>query len=122
MIFPVVREPYEDLLDDLQACYGWIKQHTMRLKPLYNCVERLLNRRKVQRLVQAFNPRRHHWRLIFLLALLAAAGLILAEFIPEGAPAQGNRLLVFSVYTGLETVGMLLGYKLFRKFLGILKN
>ena len=28
MIFPEVRSPYEDLLDDLQACYSWVKQHT----------------------------------------------------------------------------------------------
>ena len=122
MIFPEVRSPYEDLLDDLQACYRWIKQHTFRLKPVYRGVEGFFNLRITYKLVQAFNPRKHPWRLIFLLALFAAAGLILAEFIPEGAPAKGNRLLVFSVYIGLETAGVLLGYKLFRTFLGIIKG
>ena len=85
-------------------------------------IERFFNLRITYKLVQAFNPRKYHWRLIILVALLAAAGLILAEFIPEGAPAKGNRLLVFSVYTGLETAGVLLVYKLFRNFLGIFKD
>lgn len=122
MIFPEVREPFEDLPDDLQACYGWIKEHSRRFKPFYNRVERVLNHRKVQGLVQAINPRRHSWRLIILLAGIASAGLLLTEFLPEGMPAKGNRLLVFSVYSGLEVAGVLLGYKLFRKFLGIFRT
>ena len=94
----------------------------IRLKPLYIRIERFFNLRITYKLVQAFNPRKYHWRLIILVALLAAAGLILAEFIPEGAPAQGNRLLVFFVFTGLETSGVLLGYKLFGNFLGIFRK
>jgi hypothetical protein len=122
MIFPEIRSPYEDLVDDLGSYYVWIKQHTTRLKPLYIHLERFFNLHSLQKLVQAFNPRRHPWRLIILAALLVVAGLLLVEFMQDGSAAKGKRLLIFSIFTGIETGGVLLGYRLFHQFLGIFRN
>jgi hypothetical protein len=122
MIFADVRPPYEDIFDDLDACYQWIKQHTSALKSFYRRLERFLNRRKVQNLIQSLNPRKHPWRLIVLLAFAGALTLLLNEFQSEGLPQKNKFLWVFSVYTGIETLGVLLGYKLFRKFLGIFQT
>ncbi|HEX7542182.1 MAG TPA: hypothetical protein VF352_08630 [Anaerolineales bacterium] len=68
------------------------------------------------------NPRRHHWNLVILAAVAMGLLLVLVEAVAEGmSPNLGRALLVVGVYVSLEEAGVVLGYLLFGKYLGIFR-
>ncbi len=46
----------------------------------------------------------------------------LPEVLGEGAPNRSIILLMLTVFIGIEGAGVLLGYVLFRQFLGIVRS
>lgn len=68
-------------------------------------------------------PRGRQWALVTALGVLAGLALVAAELLADGggaAPAPLARIaLVVSVYVGLETSGLLIGYALLRGPLGL---
>ena len=108
-LWPGGKTPaFETFLDDLTALYHYMK---LRLQgvPLI----------KKFQLPRRLNPRRHPWLLVILLALGAGLALLAAEGLGEGLPKPEAMLLVAGVYVGIEGAGVLLGYVLFNRYLGI---
>jgi hypothetical protein len=122
-IFPVLDGAYEDVLDDLAAVVGWLKEHIRPARGLFNCLEGLAGRRWVRAATGWLNPRRHAWNFVLPAALLMGVALMLTEALGEGlAPQLNTVVLVAGVYIGLECAGVLLGYGLLGRFLGLFRR
>jgi hypothetical protein len=121
-IFPPTGEVAEDFLDDLFAFHQWLKVRANFASFFFNWIERFLNVSWVHAVINWLNPRQHAWRAVILVALGMGSFLLSAEAIAEGAPDHRLFLLVLSVYLCLEGVGVLLGYNLFKDYLGIFRT
>jgi len=83
-------------------------------------MEKLTTFPPLHRLLGWLNPRRHRWNLVILMAVAMGLLLVLVEAVAEGmAPNLSRALLVVGVYVSLEGAGVVLGYLLFGKYLGI---
>ena len=120
--FPPGGKPTEDLLDDLYALYQWMQIHARFAGGLFSWIERLANISWVRAIVNWFNPRKHRWNIVILVALGMGTALVMAEAIGEGAPNRSLIVLVLTVFIGIEGAGVLLGYVLFGQFLGIVRS
>jgi hypothetical protein len=114
--------PYEDLFDDLMALYPWLQAHARFAGFLFDGIEKASKISWVRSLINWLNPRKHTWNAVILAALGLGIALVMAEAIGEGAPNQNVILLVLAVFIGIEGAGVLLGYVLFRQFLGITRS
>jgi hypothetical protein len=86
-------------------------------------LEKLTNAKRLHKLFDWLNPRKHRWNFIMLIALVMGGSLILVEALSEGISTDANVvLLVFGVFLGLEGAGIVLGYFLFAEFLGIFRK
>lgn len=64
--------------------------------------------------------RAHPWRGVGLMALMGGFAVALNEVLGEGLAGTVRRaLLVFGVLSGIEATGIVLGYALFRRLLGL---
>lgn len=122
LVFPSTDGPYEDLMDDLFALYQWLQVHAHFAGFLFSGMERLAKVSWARAIIHWLNPRKHPWNVVILAALGMGAALVVAEAIGEGAPNQSIILLVVTVFIGIEGAGVLLGYILFRQFLGIVRS
>ncbi len=126
LVFSSAAEVSEDFLDDLLALYTWLKGRFPFMGGLSRQIETGLTEfMKVawlRGIIDWLNPRRHVWNLVLLAALGMGIFLILAETAGEGLPQARLILLVFGVFIGIEGTGVLLGYALFRYYLGIFKD
>jgi hypothetical protein len=120
-IFPRFLEPSEDLLDDLGAVYIWIRTRTRFAGFLFCGIEAIASNPWFRTIMHWLNPREHHWNLMLLAALGTGLLLIRMESLSEGAPNLAVILLVFGIYVGIEGAGVLLGYVLFNRYLGIFR-
>ena len=84
-------------------------------------MEKFVNIAWMRSLINWLNPRKHAWNFVILVALGMGVAFLTAEAIGEGAPAQNVIPLILAVYIGIEGAGVLLGYVLFRRFLGIFR-
>ena len=112
---------FEDCIDDFASISHWLKSRVGLLKPLITGLERLRSRA----LVRWLNPRRHPWHGVLLLGLLMGFMLALAEIIGEGGadPHQPGRLLpIIAIFVGFECAGILLGYTLLKRPLGLVRR
>lgn len=67
--------------------------------------------------------RAHPWRCVVWSAVIGGLALALLEALGEGLPASARRaLLVLGVFTGIEGLGIVLGFALFRRQLGLLRT
>jgi len=114
--------PYEDLFDDLVALYHWLQAHARFAAFVFDRTEKLSKISWVHSLINWLNPRKHTWNMVILAALGMGIALVMAEAIGEGVPNQRIILLVLAVFIGIEGAGVLLGYLLFRQFLGITRS
>jgi len=113
---------YEDLMDDLLAIYREIKVHAGFEIGLFQWVEKFLNQLWIRSFLEWLNPRKHAWNIVILMAVASGITLALVELIFEGAsPVLGRTVIVMSVFIGLESAGVLLGYGLLARFLGIIR-
>ena len=125
-ISPSLEPPFEDVIDDLVITYQWQKAHTNPSNPLLaldSILEKLLTLPLLRSIIYWLNPRRHPWNLVILLGVCMGIALLLAEFSGEGGPPQLGRLaLVASVFIGVEIGGVLLGYALLAKPIGLFRR
>jgi hypothetical protein len=115
-IFPQTEMEFEDVLDDFASIYKYIK---FRIG-LVSQLEKLINPKRLYKLFDWLNPRKHKWSFIMLIVLVMGGSLMLVEALSEGISTDANLvLLVSGVFLGLEGAGIVLGYFLFAEFLGI---
>jgi hypothetical protein len=119
-VFPIRRKPTEDVLDDLAAFYAWMRAHARRAGLLFDWIEAISTHRWVRRLTGWLNPRNSRWVVVILFALGMGLLLILLEATGEGLPEYHRIILVFSVNIEIEGAGVLLGYALFNRYLGLI--
>jgi len=122
-IFPAIEFEYEDIFSDLSAIFqGWKNRPNCLVAPV-TWMGKLAAFPLVNRLIIWLNPRRHRWNLIILAAVAMGLLLVLVEAEAEGmAPNLGRALVVVGVYISLEGAGVVLGYLLFGKYLGIFQT
>jgi len=121
LVFPPTGGSYEDILDDLSAVYQWIKAHARFAGFLFCWIEKSVSISRIQALINWLNPRKHAWNFVILAAMGMSLAFLIAEAIGEAASAQNVVLLALAVYISIEEAGALLGYALFRQFLGIFR-
>ncbi len=114
---------YEDILDDLVAVYGWIKAHILFLHSVFQAMEKYMEQLWIRSILDWVDLRKHAWNIVFLVAILSGAGFALVELIGEGAsPIPGRFMIVMAVFIGIESAGVMLGYALLGRFLGIYRS
>jgi hypothetical protein len=122
LVFPPAGGQYEDFLDDLFVLYQWLKVHANFAGFLFGWMEKLVNIPWVHALTNWLNPRKHTWNSVILVALGMGIALVMAEAIGEGMPSHSVVLMVLTVFISIEGFGVLLGYVLFKQFLGIFRS
>jgi O-antigen/teichoic acid export membrane protein len=122
LIFPPTGEPAEDLVDDLAVLYAWAKAHALFARGLFRRMERLAEYSWAQALIRALDPRKHPWRVVALAAAGMELALLMAEVLGEGVPQLNLILVVAAVFITIEGAGVLLGYLLFRQYLGLFRR
>ena len=122
---PAARWSSEDVLDDLCALYH---NFTHRQKDpahpagvLVDRAEKLAAAPFVRTLRGWLSPRRHPWIIVLLVGLGMGLALLAGEFLFEGGLRSGLVLTIVSIYLGIEGAGVLLGYGLFRQYLGLFR-
>lgn len=124
-IAPSLDTAFEDVIDDLVAAYQWEKAHTDLSDPslaLDSVFEKLLALSLVRSVLRWLNPRKHPWNIALLLGVCMGLALLLSEMSGEGGPPQlGKLAMVAAVFIGAECGGVLLGYALLAKPLGLFR-
>jgi hypothetical protein len=114
-IFPA-SEAEEDLLDDIAALCA----HLERRLSLLGELERVAAHPALRTLADWLNPRRHRWRAVALGGVVLGIALAAAEALGEGiSPEAGRLVLVSAVFIGIASAGVLVGYGLLGRFLGL---
>ena len=125
-ISPSLDPPFEDVIDDLVITYQWQKAHAKPSNPLLaldSILEKLLTLSLLRSILYWLNPRRHPWNLVISLGVLMGIALLLADMSGEGGPPQlGKLVLVASIFIGVEFGGVLLGYALLAKPIGLFRQ
>lgn len=125
-IAPSLDTPFEDVIDDLVAAYQWEKAHTDPSDPwlaLESVLEKLLALSLVRSVLRWLNPRTHPWRIALLLGGFMGIALLLSAMSGEGGPPPlGKLAMVAAVFIGAEYGGVLLGYALLAKPLGLFRQ
>ncbi len=110
----------EDALDDLGAIYGWIKSRLGVVAGLLDSLEGFGRWRAVRSILNWVNPRRHPWSITLIGGVALGLALASAEALGEGVPGRASRfVLVGSVFVVIGTAGVIIGYGLLGRFLGI---
>lgn len=122
-ILPSSDRIYPDLIDVADELYKTVKSNLTFKKALLENVEGKLNAGKTSAFINWLNPRKHDWNLIILIAILSGVGLAVLEAIGEEWIGLNTKaLLLFSIYFGGELIIIVLFYRLFRNFLGIVNK
>ena len=125
-ISPSLDPPFEDVIDDLVITYQWQKARANPSNPLLaldSMLEKLLTLSLLRSILHWLNPRRHPWNIVILLGVLMGIALLLTDLIGEGGPSQLGRLaLVATIFIGVEVGGVLLGYALLAKPIGLFRQ
>lgn len=116
VVSPPLEAPGEDFLDDLAALYRWLKAHAGYFSFLLTPVERALGSSVLYPVVNRLNPRKDRWYGIALIGIFAGMALAFAE----GHLHPGIGLL--AVFASLDCVGVLMGYAVFVKPLGLARR
>ena len=130
-IAPSVEASFEDIIDDMTAVYRWFAAH---IKPsedssedsllvFGDLFEKLLAFSAIRAVLRLLNPRRHPWNLPIVPGIFLGIILFLAEMAGGGSPASLARLsMVAAIFIGVESAGILLGYAMFAKPLGLFRQ
>ncbi len=118
-----IDEPYDDFIDDLAAVYGWIKAHSNFVNGLSHKVEKFMDQLWIRSILGWLDVRKHAWNFVILMAIAMGFALAVGDAISEGAsPIPGRFVIVMSVFIGIESAGILFGYALLARFLGIYRS
>ncbi len=108
-ILPAGPVPSEDLLDDLQ---GLLSRPARRMSGASSRIAAALDWLRV-----------HAGRSIAAVALFGGLTVAAVEFLGEALPGDARRAIaVFAILVAIEASGILLGYALFRRYLGLMKE
>ena len=120
---PSPGDYFEDGIDDLAAIYRWLKGHAGPCAGCFRPLEKLLAWPFLRAVLRWLNPRRHPWNFPLLAGIGLGLLLVLAEMSEEGGgvPRSGQLALVTLIFVSLETAGVLVGYALFTKPLGLVR-
>jgi hypothetical protein len=122
-MFPCPDIPEKDLIDDLVGVLQALKPRSGYPARIIASIENGLPSSTLRRMVNLFNPRKHEWNLLALIAILTGCVLAFAEILGEGLSGEiGHALLVAIVFVALESAGVFLGYALLRRFLGLVRS
>jgi hypothetical protein len=118
--------PFEDVIDDQVITYQWQKARANPSNPLLaldSMLEKLLTLSLLRSILHWLNPRRHPWNIVILLGVLMGIALLLTDLIGEGGPPQLGRLaLIATIFISVEFVGVLVGYALLAKPIGLFRQ
>lgn len=112
----------EDALDDLTATSIWLRARVRPLAWLAAPVAFLARTRPVRAAWGWLNPRWHPIIPAVVLGLIMGAGLLVAQMLGEGGPAAGRFLLIAAIFLGAECFGVLVGYALLARPLGLFRR
>ncbi len=122
-ISPSMEMPFEDFIDDLVSVYRWLKARTGHLAVLYDMFEKMRDVPFIRPVLSWLNPGKHTWNVCILIGLLMGFLLALVETTAGGGPQQiGRFAIVAAVFMSLEGAGVLLGYALLAKPLGLFRR
>jgi hypothetical protein len=122
-ISPRMDGHFEDFIDDLGAVCRWTKAQVAYVDRLFQIVERFIEQSWIRSIIGWLDLRKHVWNLVILMGVAMGAALALAEAIGEGpSPIPGRFVIVMSIFIGIESAGLLLGYALLARFLGIYRR
>jgi hypothetical protein len=122
-MLPQSERIYPDLIDVFKELYKTVKSNLILVRTFLEKVEGRLNTGKTSAFISWLNPRKHDWNLIILIAILSGVGLAVLEAIGEEWIGFNTKaLLLFSIYFGGELLIIVLFYRLFRNFLGIVNK
>ncbi|BCL78295.1 hypothetical protein ccbrp13_07600 [Ktedonobacteria bacterium brp13] len=123
-IFPAPAVDFEDCIDDLASVYRWVKAHIGPFVICCNLLEKIFGWPFLYPVRDWLNPRKHTWNVAILLGIVIGIGLALGEAFGEGGGIQqvGRFALIASIFIGLECVGVLLGYSLLAKPIGLFRH
>jgi hypothetical protein len=125
-ISPSLDPPFEDVIDDLVITYQWQKARGNPSNPLLaldKMLEKLLSLPLLRSVLHWLNPRRHPWNIVILLGVCMGIVLFLADLMAEGGqPQLGRLVLIASIFIGVEFGGVLLGYAMFAKPIGLFRQ
>ena len=113
VISPSLETQGEDFIDDLATLYRWLKVHVGRLGALLIPLEKILGSSLLRPIVNWLNPRKNRWYGIALVGLCIGAALAFGE---TGLHTGFGRIEVFA---SIECLGVLSGYAVFVKPLGL---
>jgi hypothetical protein len=124
-ITPSLEPPFEDVIDDLVITYQWQKARIAPSNPLFaldGMLAKLLTLSLLRSILHWLNPRRHPWNIVILLGVLLGIALLLSDMIGEGGSPQLGRLaLVATIFIGVGFGGVLLGYVILAKPIGLFR-
>ncbi len=122
-MFPCPDVPEKDLIDDLVGMYQNLKPRSGYFARIIVSIENGPPSSTLTRMLDLFNPRKHEWNLLALIAILVGLSLALAGTFSDGTSrGVGQALLTATVYIVLESAGVFLGYALLRRFLGLVRS
>ena len=122
-IFPAMEKDYEDIFQDLATIFLEWKKRSRLINSAFTMIHKLTSFPPAKRFLEWINPRCHRWNLVIILSLAMGFLLVVVEMLAEGvSPNVGRAFLVVGVYISLESAGVLLGYFLLGKYLGIFRS
>ncbi len=115
---------FEDFIDDLASMYRWLKAHIGPFVIFCNLFEEILGWPFVRPVLHWLNPRKHTWNLPILVGIVLGMVLLLGEMLGQGeGPYQVGQLAkVAAIFLSLASLGVLLGYSLLAKPLGLFRH
>lgn len=115
---------FEDCLDDFTAMYRWLKAYAGPFVIFCNLFETIAVWPFVRKALSWLNPRKHTWNFAILLGIAMGILLVLGEMLGEGGgpPQIGRFVLVVAIFISLECAGVLLGYALLAKPMGLFRK
>ena len=122
-MFPCPDIPEKDLVDDLVGILQAFKPRSGHLLRIIASIDNASPSSRLKRMVDLFNPRKHDWNLLALIAILVGFSLALAGIFSGGTSrGVGQAVLTATVYIVLESGGVFLGYAFLKRFLGIVRS
>jgi hypothetical protein len=121
VVAPAPRAQFEDIIDDLTAIYRWLTARGNLFRALARLCASIYHWPVLHAATGWLNPRRHTWNGIILLGIIMGALMAFFEAMSEGGPG-GHFPLILAIFVSMESLGVLLGYTLFRKPLGLFRR
>jgi hypothetical protein len=122
---PAITPDADDLLDDLAAIFGWLGAHGGPFGDVLAVLARVADSPPLRPIERWLNPRRRPWNAALLIGIASGAWLALVEVMGEGGPTSsrlGRLALVTGIFVGAECAGVLFGYALLARPLGLFRR